>query len=47
MFADKVAKWQTPDAVVFTDTIPLNGTGKMLKNKLREQFGETLIKRGL
>ena len=47
MFADKVAKWQIPDAVVFTDAIPLNGTGKMLKNKLREQFGETLIERGL
>lgn len=46
MFANKVAKWQIPDAVVFTDAIPLNGTGKMLKNKLREQFGETLIERG-
>lgn len=46
LFADKVAKWQIPDAVVFTDAIPLNGTGKMLKNKLREQFGNTLIERG-
>lgn len=46
LFADKVAKWQVPDAVVFTDAIPLNGTGKMLKNKLREQFGKTLIERG-
>ncbi len=45
MFADKVAKWQIPDAVVFTDAIPLNGTGKMLKNKLREKFGDTLVKR--
>ncbi|SMR72770.1 fatty-acyl-CoA synthase [Aliiroseovarius halocynthiae] len=47
LFADKVAKWQIPDAVVFTDAIPLNGTGKMLKNKLREQFGDTLIERGV
>ncbi len=47
IFTDKVAKWQMPDAVVFTDAIPLNGTGKMLKNKLREQFGETLIERGV
>lgn len=46
LFTDKVAKWQIPDAVVFTDAIPLNGTGKMLKNKLREQFGNTLIERG-
>lgn len=44
-FEGKVAKWQIPDAVVFTDAIPLNGTGKMLKNKLREQFGNTLIER--
>lgn len=46
LFAGKVAKWQTPDAVVFTDAIPLNATGKMLKNKLREQFGNVLIERG-
>jgi len=46
LFRDKVAKWQIPDAVVFTDAIPLNGTGKMLKNKLRERFGDTLIERG-
>jgi fatty-acyl-CoA synthase len=31
-------QWQRPDAVVFTGAIPLSGTGKMLKNKLREQF---------
>ena len=43
LFEGKVAKWQIPDAVVFTDAIPLNGTGKMLKNKLREQFGNYLI----
>jgi fatty-acyl-CoA synthase len=47
LFEDRVAKWQVPDAVVFTDAIPLNGTGKMLKNKLREAFGNTLIERGL
>ncbi|MFV0512174.1 MAG: long-chain-fatty-acid--CoA ligase [Jhaorihella sp.] len=46
MFADKVAKWQIPDAVVFADAIPLNGTGKMLKNRLREKYGEILIERG-
>lgn len=46
LFEGKVAKWQIPDAVVFTDAIPLNGTGKMLKNKLREQFGNYLIDQG-
>ena len=45
-FEGKIAKWQTPDAVVFTDTIPLNATGKMLKNKLRDQFGNTLLEKG-
>ncbi|MBL8352494.1 MAG: fatty-acid--CoA ligase [Burkholderiaceae bacterium] len=34
----KIAKWWTPDDVVFVDAIPLGATGKMLKNKLREQF---------
>jgi fatty-acyl-CoA synthase len=26
--------------VVFVDAIPIGATGKMLKNKLREQFAE-------
>ncbi|SCK37524.1 fatty-acyl-CoA synthase [Variovorax sp. HW608] len=34
----KIAKWWTPDDVVFVDSIPLGATGKMQKNKLREQF---------
>ena len=46
MYEGKVAKWQIPDAVIFTDAIPLNGTGKMLKNKLREEFGDVLLKAG-
>ncbi len=47
MFEGKVAKWQIPDAVVFTDAIPIGATGKMQKNILREQFGDTLIERGV
>lgn len=47
LYDGKVASWQVPDAVVFTDTIPLNATGKMLKNQLREKFGNTLIERGI
>lgn len=37
-YEGKVAKWWTPDDVVFVDAIPLGATGKMQKNKLREQF---------
>jgi fatty-acyl-CoA synthase len=34
----KIARWWTPDDVVFVDAIPLGATGKVQKNKLREQF---------
>jgi fatty-acyl-CoA synthase len=39
-FEGKIAKWWTPDDVVFVDSIPLGATGKMQKNKLREQFAD-------
>ena len=35
-YEGKVAKWQTPDDVVFVDAIPLGATGKMLKTRVRE-----------
>ena len=38
-FEGKIAKWMIPDDVIFTDLIPLGATGKILKNKLRDQFG--------
>ncbi len=34
----KVASWWIPDDVAFVDAIPLGATGKMQKNKLRDQF---------
>jgi fatty-acyl-CoA synthase len=37
-FEGRIAKWQIPDDVAFVDAIPLGATGKMQKNKLREQF---------
>jgi acyl-CoA synthetase (AMP-forming)/AMP-acid ligase II len=37
-YEGRVAKWWTPDDVVFVDAIPLGATGKMQKNKLRDQF---------
>ena len=35
-YEGKIAKWQVPDDVVFIEAIPLGGTGKMQKAKLRE-----------
>ncbi|MDO8653524.1 MAG: 3-(methylthio)propionyl-CoA ligase [Undibacterium sp.] len=37
-YEGKIAKWWTPDDVVFIDALPLGATGKILKNKLRDQF---------
>jgi len=37
-YEGKIAKWQIPDDVVFVDAIPLGGTGKMQKTKLREML---------
>ena len=34
----KIAKWWTPDDVVFVDDIPLGATGKIDKKVLRQQF---------
>jgi fatty-acyl-CoA synthase len=37
-YEGKIAKWWTPDDVVFTDALPLGATGKILKNKIREIY---------
>jgi acyl-CoA synthetase (AMP-forming)/AMP-acid ligase II len=39
-FSGKVAKWWIPDDVVFADSLPVGGTGKIQKNKLREAYRE-------
>ncbi|NUZ07214.1 3-(methylthio)propionyl-CoA ligase [Piscinibacter koreensis] len=44
-YEGRIAKWWTPDDVVFVDAIPLGATGKMLKNRLREQYGRHLVER--
>ncbi|MFW2045513.1 long-chain-fatty-acid--CoA ligase [Acinetobacter variabilis] len=46
-YADKVAKWQIPDRVIFVDSIPLSGTGKMLKKDLRELYGSILLEQAV
>ena len=45
-FEGKIAKWWTPDDVVFVDAIPLGATGKMLKHRLRERFQDHLLPQG-
>ncbi|MGY4831010.1 3-(methylthio)propionyl-CoA ligase [Sphaerotilaceae bacterium SBD11-9] len=42
-FEGKIAKWWTPDDVIFVDAIPLGATGKMLKHRLREQYQDHLL----
>ncbi|AXX96765.1 long-chain-fatty-acid--CoA ligase [Profundibacter amoris] len=39
----KIAHWQVPDKVIFVEELPIGGTGKVLKIKLREQFGNVLM----
>lgn len=42
-YEGKIAKWWTPDDVVFVDTIPLGATGKVLKHQLRHQYQDHLL----
>ncbi len=42
-YEGKVPHWQVPDKVVFVASLPMGGTGKVLKNKLREEFGDVLM----
>ena len=35
----KVAKWWVPDDVIFVNELPHTATGKLLKTRLREQYG--------
>jgi fatty-acyl-CoA synthase len=36
----RVAKWWVPDEVVFVDSLPVGGTGKVQKNELRLKYGK-------
>ena len=42
-FDGKIAKWWLPDDVVFVESIPLGATGKMQKNKLRDEFRDYVL----
>jgi fatty-acyl-CoA synthase len=37
--AGRLARYKLPKSVVFADAIPRNGTGKILKARLRETYG--------
>lgn len=39
----KIARWWTPDQTIFVTTLPKTGTGKVLKNELRDQYGNVLV----
>jgi len=38
----KIAHWWTPDQTIFIAELPKTGTGKVLKNELRERYGNVL-----
>ena len=37
--AERVAKWWVPDDVVFLESLPVGGTGKVQKGELRKEYG--------
>jgi fatty-acyl-CoA synthase len=41
--ADKVAKWQLPDDVVFIEEVPKTSVGKFSKKTLRDEYSTTLM----
>jgi fatty-acyl-CoA synthase len=40
--SQRVAKWWVPDEVIFVQSLPVGGTGKVQKNDLRLQYGNIL-----
>lgn len=41
-YEGKVASWQVPDKVIFVEDLPLGATGKVVKVKLRDAYGDVL-----
>ncbi len=42
-YSGKVAKWWIPDDVIFTDSLPIGPTGKILKNIIRETYKDYVL----
>ncbi|HTD75756.1 MAG TPA: long-chain-fatty-acid--CoA ligase [Steroidobacteraceae bacterium] len=38
--AERVAKWWVPEEVIFLDSLPVGGTGKVQKTVLRQKYGD-------
>lgn len=45
-YEGKIAKWWAPDDIVFIDALPIGATGKVLKNRIREQFKDYKLPTG-
>ncbi|TFH71508.1 fatty-acid--CoA ligase [Gammaproteobacteria bacterium LSUCC0112] len=39
----KIARWWMPDQILFVEALPKTGTGKVLKNELRDRYGSVLL----
>jgi fatty-acyl-CoA synthase len=37
--AERMAKWWVPEEVIFLESLPVGGTGKVQKALLREKYG--------
>ena len=42
-YEGKIAKWWMPDDVLFVDELPHGATGKLLKTRLRELYGDHVL----
>lgn len=43
VYEGKIANWQIPDKVISVEAMPIGGTGKILKNRLRESYQDVLM----
>ncbi|WP_049053401.1 long-chain fatty acid--CoA ligase [Klebsiella aerogenes] len=43
-YQERVPKWQIPDRIIFIDALPVSATGKVLKNRLRDEYGQILMR---
>lgn len=41
----KIARWWMPDDIIFVDELPHTGTGKLIKNQLREEYMNYLMEK--
>ena len=43
-YQEWVPKSQIPDRIIFIDALPVSATGKVLKNRLRDEYGQILMR---